>query len=179
MKRSAARTVKEIAKESTGSVRGPNGSPLKLNSRHKMIAALLAAGWKQRRIATLLGLSENRVSIIVGSPLFRALHAELQTEVQRRLLDQEFDLIAEIKREERATLKRLKELRDQDDEPNVALGATREFLSRQAPVLHRLEEDRTVRVVIERAAAQEMQAAIDEDSVEVDFSEVAEVEDEP
>lgn len=56
------------------------GPPTKLRANHKFAALLIAMGWKQRRAAKKIGMSENRLSIICQSPLFQTIVTQYQRE---------------------------------------------------------------------------------------------------
>jgi predicted transcriptional regulator len=55
--------------------------PKKLNSRHKQIIAMSAAGVRNKDIADLLGMSQSRVSVILNDPRSRVLERQLASDV--------------------------------------------------------------------------------------------------
>jgi hypothetical protein len=121
------------------------GAPTKLSPRHRLLALMIAAGHTNRDIATTLGYSESRISVIRSSPFFQALVEDCVGDIRNRGAQ---SVVEEIILEGRASVRRLRELRDQGDELAVARAAADSLLDRNpqtAKHSHR-EENREIRV---------------------------------
>src|SRR3990167_2804019 len=98
----------------------PGGPPLKVGNRHRLLIALAAMGHSNEEIAQQLALHPVRVSVIRNGPEVKTAIERLQQQMTQESLGTFMDKIVA---QAEPTLERLKELRDQDDELPVALGA--------------------------------------------------------
>ena len=99
----------------------PGGPPLKIGERHRLLITLAAMGHSNEEIAQQLNLHPVRVSMLRNSPEIKMAIERLQQQMSQETLGTFMDKIVA---EAEPTLERLKELRDQDDELSVALGAS-------------------------------------------------------
>lgn len=126
------------------------GAPTSLNARHFLVALMHAAGFTNRKIADHLNYHENRISIILSSPLMKAQIAELQGELRMGTLG---DVAAIIEREAGPSVQVLLEIRDDamlrlsPQGQSVRKSASEAILdrSRFAKRTHH-EEERTIRI---------------------------------
>ena len=140
----------------------------KLSPRHILIAYMRASGVKQIEIARRLGMHQNAVYMICSSPLFQLQVSEIQKQIRDGAVE---DVLEMIRLEGPASVQKLVEWRDQDDEPAVSLNAANSLLDRgSAPKKHQVEEDRTLRIVIGREEAQGMRAIAEEAGFTVDVT---------
>ncbi len=124
------------------------GHPEQLTPRHKIIALMVAAGWKQKDIAVELGFHENRVSIIASSPLFRVQVHEIQKQMREGLIDDVSEL---IKAEALPSVRKIVELRDGEQVPEtVQLAAATSILDRAVPKITRHEEDHSLTIYLSK-----------------------------
>lgn len=121
------------------------GAPTKLNARHFLCALMHAAGFTNRKIADHLGYHENRISIILSSPLMRAQIKELQEELRAGTIE---DVMGIIEREAGNNVRVLLELRDHAEESNTRRLAANDLLDRHPRFAKRThhEEERTIRI---------------------------------
>lgn len=56
---------------------------LELPPKHNQLARLIALGWSNRAASEKLGMGEGQVSVIVRSPLFQAVVADFQKDVDK------------------------------------------------------------------------------------------------
>jgi hypothetical protein len=101
-----------------------------LTPRRKLVASLIAQGWSNTRIARHLGLS---VTCIKDARRLPAVRAEIEAESSGLQEAMRFELVRALAVEERATFERWRELRDQNRNLPVALGAVRAHLDRVVP----------------------------------------------
>ena len=123
------------------------GHPEQLTPRHKIIALMIAAGWKQKDIAIELGFHENRVSIIASSPLFRVQVYEIQKQMREGLIEDVNEL---IKAEALPSVRKIVELRDGAEAETVQLAAATSILDRAAPKITRHEEDHSLTIYLSK-----------------------------
>lgn len=135
-------------------------APDRLRERHLLMAYMVIGGASNQAIADKLSYTYNRVSIIRNSPLFQAYLGQLRRDLEEQTVG---DIAKWIHEETPKTLHRLGELRDQDDELGVALGAVKEILARGAPITTKVQEERTVRVLIAADERRAMEAVLVED----------------
>lgn len=121
------------------------GAPSKLNARHFLCALMHAAGFTNRKIADHLGYHENRISIILSSPLMQAQIRELQGELRTSTVE---DVMGIIEREAGRNVNVLIELRDNAEESNTRRLAANDLLDRHPRFAKRThhEEERTIRI---------------------------------
>lgn len=143
------------------------GPPDKLTEKHRLIAYMVIAGKTNIEIGRTLGYHPTRISIIRQSPLFQALTAQLQKELQRSTVG---DIVDRIMREAGPSVDTIVELRDAAESENVRLAAAQDLLNRnpQTAKISRTEEDRTVRVVLDGDAMRRMASVIAEDEGRAD-----------
>src|SRR3990167_507459 len=139
----------------------PGGPPLKIGERHLLPIPLAAMGHSNEKIAQQLNLHPVRVSMLRNSPEIKMAIERLQQQMTQESLGTFMDKIVA---EAEPTLERLKELRDQDDELPVALGAAKELWESVVPKRTRHEEDKTVRLIVEGGDLKLLAQAIAEDS---------------
>ena len=139
----------------------PGGPPLKIGERHRLLITLAAMGHSNEEIAQQLNLHPVRVSMLRNSPEIKMAIERLQQQMTQESLGTFMDKIVA---EAEPTLERLKELRDQDDELPVALGAAKELWESVVPKRTRHEEDKTVRLIVEGGDLKLLAQAIAEDS---------------
>jgi len=139
----------------------PGGPPLKVGERHRLLIDLAAMGHSNEEIAQQLALHPTRVSTLRNGPEIKMAIERLQQQMSQETLGTFMDKIVA---EAEPTLGRLKELRDQDDELPVALGAAKELWESIVPKRTRHEEDKTVRLIIEGGDLKLLAEAIAEDS---------------
>ena len=140
------------------------GPPDQLNARHQLVALMRAIGLTNKQIAEKLGYDENRVSIIAGSPLFKAQVYQLQKDIRESTLT---EVVTRLQQEAGPTLDVLVQLRDFGmPGDTVRLGAAKELADR-IPALQkvsRIEEERTIRLVLGGPELQQMRQALEEDN---------------
>lgn len=123
--------------------------PDHLRERHQLLAYLVVAGFTNRQIAAKLSLTESRVSVIQKSPLFVALVDQLRDELKGRTIG---SVIDRLMAEAGSTLDTLISLRDSGTKDDgVRLGAANSLADR-IPDLRRIskvEEERTIRVLLD------------------------------
>lgn len=121
------------------------GAPTELNARHFVLALMHAAGFRNCDIARHLGYTENRVSVVLSSPLMQAQIRDLQNELRSSTIE---DVMGIIEREAGPSVAVLLELRDSAQSENVRLAAANDVLDRHprfAKRTHR-DEEHTVRI---------------------------------
>lgn len=124
------------------------GAPTRMNSRYFLIALMNAAGFRNCDIARHIGLGENRVSIILSSPLMKAQIRDLQGELRTSTVE---DVMGIIEREAGNNVRVLIELRDGAQGPgadNVRRLAANDLLDRHPRFAKRThhDEERTIRI---------------------------------
>jgi hypothetical protein len=123
-----------------------------LKPRHKLIALMRASGRSNAAIASELGMSAVGVGLILKSPLMRALVDQYLREIESRTATNVADVIATLRGETAKTLTTMLEIRDTGTrEDSTRLAATIELLDRQIPKVHRTDESKTVRIVLDGA----------------------------
>lgn len=139
-----------------------NGAPEKLSSRHLVMALMIAAGWRQKDIAAKLGYTQNRVSIICSSPLFRVQVDRLQKELRESTVA---DVVHRIATEAGPSMNVMVELRDHALNENVRLGAAKDILDRNPRIarVSKVEEDRTLKISFGAPELRQMFGAMLED----------------
>lgn len=141
------------------------GVPAKLTTRHHHMAYMVAAGKKNKEIALTLGYTESRVSIIRSSPLFQQLVVQLQREIADRTID---DIVEGIIAEGPASLARMRQLREQDDNLSVAYNATAFLLDKNPKVAGiKAAAEAGVRIALDATAMARMEQAVAEDEGKV------------
>lgn len=130
-----------------------NVLPAKLSHRHHLLAYLLVGGKKDVEAAEAIGYSVARVQQIKRSPLFVALCNELRAEIAEKHVT---NVAQWLEQETGPTLRRLKDLRDQDESLPVALGATTAILDRAAPKVSKHETEQIHRHVWDRRDVEAM-----------------------
>lgn len=130
---------------------GPPGLK-QLKPRHKLIALMRASGRSNAAIASELGLSAMGVGAILKSPLMRALVDQYLREIESRTATSVADVVATLRGETAKTLTTLIEIRDTGTrEDSTRLSAAIELFDRQIPKVHRTDESKTVRIVLDGA----------------------------
>lgn len=124
----------------------PGGPPTKIGHRHRLLILMFAMGKSNAEVATELGYNLARVGIIKSDPKIKLEIEHLQHQMSQETLGTFMDKVVA---EAEPTLKRLKELRDQDAELGVALGASKELWESVVPKRSKHEEERTLKLVIE------------------------------
>lgn len=128
-------------------------------AREHAIALFAAGGFSTPEIAARLGVGPRVVVQALGRPDVQALVANYRQE----LLSGAGNAVEEIiKADGPRNVERLQQLRDQNKDVKVALGAARELLARQAPARTEHREDRTTRIVIGRDDMIAMREAVRE-----------------
>lgn len=69
-------------------------SPVKLNTRHRVLMRRLLAGWKLKEACADLGYNLNRASIIVNSPLFKEEMQRMQERLDKAFIEGEKEKLA-------------------------------------------------------------------------------------
>lgn len=134
------------APTSTG---GPAGLKA-LKPRHKLIALMCASGRTNAQIASELGMSSVGISTILKSPLMRALVAQYLQQIESKTSTSVADVIATLRGETSKTLTTILSIRDEGTkEDSVRLAAAIELFDRQIPKVHKTDESRTVRIVLD------------------------------
>ena len=111
---------------------GSGGPPKRLNSRHLLLALMVASGWKRGDIARHLGYHPSRVTIILDSPLMKSHIAALQKELREGHVD---DVLSRLARETGNSVETLVELRDEAENPAIRLSAAGKLLDKGLDVL--------------------------------------------
>lgn len=138
-----------------GGLAHPGGD---LNPRHRHVAMMVAQGRTNREIEELTGYDYNYIAILKGKPEFKLFVESMLREVQTYGMDQMLD---QLKREFEPSVAKLKFWRDQDDEPAVSLGATKDILDRILPKKTITEEHKTV-LHLDGAAVQALAGVVNE-----------------
>jgi hypothetical protein len=122
-----------------------------LKPRHKLIALMAASGRTNAQIASELGMSGVGISTILKSPLMRALVDQYLQQIESKTSTSVADVIATLRGETGKTLKTILDLRDGGDKnDSVRLAAAIELFDRQVPKVHKTDESKTVRIVLDR-----------------------------
>jgi hypothetical protein len=134
------------------------GPPDTLRERHRLIAYLDIAGKRNGEIAKILGYTESRVSIIRNSPLYVALCNELRVELKDQTIG---GIVDRLQGEAGRTLDVLIELRDHAEGEPTRLGAANSLADRITKLqrVNKVEEERTVKIVLDGAAMAAMAQA--------------------
>jgi hypothetical protein len=128
---------------------GPPGLKA-LKPKHKLIALMRASGRSNAAIASELGISAVSVGVALKSPLMRALVDQYLGEIESRTATSVADVLSTLRGETQKTLTTLLEIRDQGTrEDSTRLAAAVELFDRQIPKVHRTDEARTVRIVLD------------------------------
>lgn len=131
----------------------PSGGPAGLRAlkpRHKLIALMCASGRTNAQIASELGMSSVGISTILKSPLMRALVAQYLQQIESKTSTSVADVIATLRGETSKTLTTILSIRDEGTkEDSVRLAAAIELFDRQIPKVHKTDESRTVRIVLD------------------------------
>lgn len=138
------------------------GPPERLNNRHLLMALMVAAGWRQKDIAAKLGFNPNRVSIICGSPLFKAQVQNLQRELRESTVA---DVVHRIATEAGPSLDVMVELRDHAQAEPVRLSAAKDILDRNPKLarVSKVEGESSLRVSFGAPELRQMFGALLED----------------
>ncbi|MCH7759848.1 hypothetical protein IIA15_00380 [candidate division TA06 bacterium] len=137
------------------------GPPEQLNERHNLMAYMVAIGQKPSDIASILKISPNRISIIKGSPLFKALVRKKQEEISDSM---QGNLLDKISGEALPSVEKIVEIRDYGDDPKDQLSAAKELLAYSVSKKHEVSIDETKTIRFETQELREMFAAFEEDS---------------
>jgi hypothetical protein len=122
-----------------------------LKPRHKLIALMAASGRTNAQIASELGMSGVGISTILKSPLMRALVDQYLQQIESKTSTSVADVIATLRGETGKTLKTILDIRDGGDKnDSVRLAAAIELFDRQVPKVHKTDESKTVRIVLDR-----------------------------
>ncbi len=142
-----------------------NVPPVALNGNHRLLATYLALGYSNEECARELDMSANRIATIKQSSLMA-----FEVEQERRRIRERItaDALGLLQAEAVPSVKRLAELRDQNDNLAVALGGANSILDRVVPKSTRHEEERVLRIVFDADALGEMRDALIEDGVLAD-----------
>lgn len=135
----------------------------KMNDRHRLMALCVASGMKQRDIAKQLGVTETTVSIVVNTPLFRALvdqhRKQIAAEGARNVIDT-------IMADGATNVRFLQDVRDgavDDADVGDRVRASGMLLDRQAPKRTESDSTKTMIFRVEGDVRQRIESAIDED----------------
>lgn len=131
-----------------------------LTSRQITAAMLVALNHTDTEIVKNLHMSSATFWKWQKLPIFQERVAAYRQQMFERLAGQTID---EIMADAPNTFKRLKELREERVNPQVALGACRTLFDRQVPVKTLHQEDRTIRIVLERRDEETARAVLEED----------------
>lgn len=133
------------------------GAPDKLSPRHDLVGALHLCGLKNHEIAAALDYSENRVSILLNSPLMQQQLTELRSKLRTSAWMSALEL---LESEARANVLTLIDIRDRSDDTNRRLAAS-DLLDRTPKLSKRThhEGDATLRVTLSVADVRQMLAA--------------------
>ena len=137
-------------------------NPTRLSERHHLMALMLLAGYRQCDVATALGYTENRVSILANSPLFKAQMADLRQQLRDSTIA---DAMTLIEREAGNSVRVLVDIRDTAAGPsadNVRRLAANDLLDRH-PAFGRhakTETEHVLRIAFSAADVRQMQAAL-------------------
>lgn len=138
-----------------------NSPPVKLRPKHHLLAYLIAAGRRDSECAEILGYSPQRITQIKHSPLFQHEVKSAMAELRERSMT---DFAEWLTQETPRTLKRAAELRDQDDSLPTAASVTLALLDRISPKVTKHEEERNIRITLDRRDTRAMAMALAEDS---------------
>jgi hypothetical protein len=127
-----------------------------LTPRRRAIATLAAHGWSKPRIAKSLGVSLTCVKDACRLP---AVRAEIERQVAQLQESVHFELVKALSDEERATFERWRELRDQDKNLPVALGAVRAHFDRVVPKVAVAHDQPAVTITITVEERQQIEIA--------------------
>lgn len=135
--------------------------PQKLSERHRLIAWLELGGATNNEIAAALQLTASWVSTVRGSPLYKALLAQMRDRVSGESIE---EVKAVLLGEAMNNVQKLIAVRDGLDPTNARLAAN-DLLDRTPGLskIHKSEVDETLRIVLERDALDEIRQAIAED----------------
>lgn len=147
-----------------------NGPPDTLSDRHRLLATYIALGYSNEDAGRELKMSAQRVSIIRQSPLF--VH-EVDSERKRIRERITTDAVTMLGTEAVPSVRRLVELRDQNDNLAVAKGSADSILDRVIPRQVKHEEERTVRIVFDAETMTELRETLIEDGVLADVEAAA------
>jgi hypothetical protein len=125
-------------------------TPRTLKPRHKLIALMSASGHSTVQIAAELGMSSQGVYAALKSPLMRALVAQYLQQIEARTQTSVADVLSTLRGETAKTLKTIVDIRDTGvKEDSVRLSAAIELFDRQVPKVHKTDESKTVRIVLD------------------------------
>lgn len=131
-----------------------------LTPKQSTVCMLLALNSTQSEAAAKAGVSPLTVCKWMKLPEFQNV---LQTYRQQMFDRLQAQTVEEVMADAPNTFTRLKELRDEKKNLNVALGACRELFARQIPARTQHEEDRTIRIILEKREEQHARAVLEED----------------
>ena len=118
----------------------------KLSPRHDRIALLKANGLTNNAIAAAIDMTPSRVSVLLSDPRIIARMSEYQQLIAGEQIEQAAVL---LNQQTLPTLRKVIEHRDSDD-ATASLKACDMILSRTMPAVRKSEEDRTVRIILEK-----------------------------
>jgi hypothetical protein len=128
---------------------GKSASPIdKLNERHKLLALHLVQGSTIEDAAEQVGLDYQYATHVRNSPMFKLYMDELTDEMRTLGIDQMLD---QLRAEFTPTIAKVRQWRDQNEEPNVSLGACNTILDRIIPKRKQIEEEHTTVLRLEGA----------------------------
>jgi len=127
----------KIKEQNMKSIHHIDLQPDRLNSRHQMIILLDIAGWTGKSISEELGMTQSRISIIKGSPLYKEALEHKRTELAERVIDKKSTAIttgdpvdALFKREALKAAQKLASLRDDAKSEFASMNAANSILDR-------------------------------------------------
>ena len=122
---------------------------------------LLALNNTQSETAQAVKVSPMTISKWMKLPIFQDRLAAYRQQMFERL---QANTLEEVMADAPNTFHRLKELREEPKNLNVALGACRELFARQMPARTHHEEDRTIRIILEKREELHARAVLEEDA---------------
>jgi len=139
--------------------------PTKLNARHRLIALLVAAGYRNTQISATLGVTEARISTIKRSGLFQILVHDIQRQFVTGTLDQ---VLRTLALEAGNNVAAMIEVRDHAARDSDRLSAARSllfdgYLDRVAPVQKHEVHESTLRIQIGTVDLDRMRRTLVED----------------
>lgn len=148
----------------------------KMNSRHHIMATLLAAGLSREEVAKQCGVRPETVSVVQRSPLMKAIVAKLQAELAAQTIGRVADRLTN---DADKNLSFIQSVRDRSveggfvkDEMPYRMKAAEMLFDRQVPRRTEATLDATHRILIEKDDAD----LLDDVTIEIGEEDVARVE---
>jgi len=133
-----------------------------LTPKQSTSAMLLALNHTQTEVAERARVSLGSIQRWLKQPDFQALVESYRTQMFERIAGHTAE---EVMADLPNTFARLKTLRGETKNLNVALGACRELFARQMPARTHHEEDRTIRIILEKREEQHARTVLEEDRI--------------